>query len=134
MLVLDKALGEITVFQTTEYGRTLHEAVRSYFNGDEEGSAASFAKAADMNANLEYAYAGIGKALLRQKDYAESAQYFKRSMEREGYSKAFLLFRKELLREHFSWIMSGLFLIVAVLVTVTIVRRQRRGTTNAGIK
>ena len=134
MLVLDKALGEITVFQTTEYGRTLYEAVRSYFNGDEEGSAASFAKAADMNANLEYAYAGIGKALLRQKDYAQSAQYFKRSMEREGYSKAFLLFRKELLREHFSWIMSGLFLIVAVLVTVSIVRRQRRGTTNAGIK
>lgn len=134
MLVLDKALGEITVFQTTEYGRTLHEAVRSYFNGDEEGSAKQFAKAADMNANLEYAYAGIGKALLRQKDYAKSTQYFKRSMEREGYSKAFLLYRKDLLREHFSWIMTGLILVAAGLVVITIVRRQRKGTTNAGIK
>lgn len=134
MLVLDKALGEITVFQTTEYGRTLHEAVRSYFNGDEDQSSVLFAKAADMNANLEYAYAGIGKALLRQKDYAESAQFFKRSMEREGYSKAFLLFRKDLLRQHFSWIMSGLFLVVATVVTVTIVRRQKRRTTNAGVK
>ncbi|MGC5772203.1 hypothetical protein [Paenibacillus pabuli] len=134
MLVLDKALGEITVFQTTEYGRTLHEAVRSYFNGDEEGSAANFAKAADMNANLEYAYAGIGKALLRQKEYAESTQYFKRSMEREGYSKAFLLYRKELLREHFSWIMSGLLLVVIVLVITFLVRRQRRGSTHASIK
>ena len=28
-LVLDKALGEITVFRTTEYGRTLNEAVKA---------------------------------------------------------------------------------------------------------
>ncbi|MDR6721777.1 DNA-binding beta-propeller fold protein YncE [Paenibacillus amylolyticus] len=134
ILVLDKALGEITVFQTTEYGRTLHDAVRSYYNGDEDKSSLLFAKAAEMNANLEYAYAGIGKALLRQKEYADSAQYFKRSMERLGYSKAFLLFRKELMREHFSWMMSGLFLAVGSLVTVMIVRRQKRRTTNAGVK
>ncbi|WP_437126794.1 hypothetical protein [Paenibacillus pabuli] len=134
MLVLDKALGEITVFEITEYGRTLHEAVRSYYNGDEDQSSVLFAKAAEMNANLEYAYAGIGKSLLRQKDYAESAQYFKRSMERQGYSKAFLLFRKELMREHFSWMMSGLFLAVAAFVTVVIVRRQKRRTTNASAK
>lgn len=134
MLVLDKALGEITVFQTTEYGRTLHDAVRSYYNGEEDKSSQLFAKAAEMNANLEYAYAGIGKALLRQKQYAESAEYFKQSMERKGYSKAFLLYRKELMREHFSWVMSGIFLAVAAFVTVVIVRRQRRRTTNAGIK
>lgn len=134
MLVLDKALGEITVFQTTEYGRTLHEAVRSYYNGDEDQSSVLFAQAAEMNANLEYAYAGIGKALLRQKEYAESAKYFKRSMEPKGYSKAFLLYRKELMREHFSWMMSGIFLAVAAIVTVIIVRRQKRRTTNAGIK
>jgi hypothetical protein len=134
MLVLDKALGEITVFQTTDYGRTLHEAVHSYFNGNEDKASVLFSKAADMNANLEYAYAGIGKALLRQKEYAESAQYFKRSMEREGYSKAFLLFRKDLLREHFSWMMSGIFLIAATIVTIIIVRRQKRRTTNAGVK
>lgn len=134
MLVLDKALGEITVFQTTEYGRTLHDAVRSYYNGEEDQSSELFAKAAEMNANLEYAYAGIGKALLRQKEYAESAQYFKQSMERQGYSKAFLLYRKELMREHFSWVMSGIFLAVAAFVTIAIVRRQKRRTTNAGIK
>ncbi|MFD2700511.1 hypothetical protein ACFSVM_08505 [Paenibacillus shunpengii] len=134
MLVLDKSLGEITVFQTTEYGRTLHEAVRSYYNGDEDQSSVMFAKAAEMNANLEYAYAGIGKALLRQKEYEDSAQYFKRSMERQGYSKAFLLFRKELMREHFSWMMSGLFLAAAAFVTVIIVRRQKRRTANADVK
>ena len=57
-LVLDKALGEITLFQTTEYGRTLNEAVRSYYRGDEAAALALFQKSINMNANLEFAYAG----------------------------------------------------------------------------
>src|SRR5690606_19797715 len=41
-LVLDKALGELTVFRTTAYGRTLNEAVRSYYKGDEAAADALF--------------------------------------------------------------------------------------------
>ena len=67
ILVLDKALGEITVFQTTEYGSTLNEAVASYYNGDEAKASSCSARSVNMNANLEFAYAGIGKSLLRGK-------------------------------------------------------------------
>src|SRR5690606_2718772 len=35
-LVLDRALGEITVFEPTVYGTTLNEAVKAYYNGEEE--------------------------------------------------------------------------------------------------
>ncbi|MEV5030321.1 hypothetical protein [Paenibacillus sp. LPE1-1-1.1] len=112
-LVLDKALGEITVFQTTEYGRTLNEAVRSYYRGEEEKAFQLFNQTINMNANLEFAYAGIGKSLLRQGDYEEAMKHFKRSMDQKNYSKAFLLFRKQVMREHFTAIMTVIVLLAA---------------------
>ena len=73
-----------------------------------------------MNANLEFAYAGIGKSLLRQGDYEEAMKYFKRSMDQKNYSKAFLLFRKQVLREHFAMIMT----VIVVLAVCTLIARK----------
>ena len=86
-LVLDKALGEITVFRTTEYGRTLNEAVKSYYRGEEETAFALFNRTIAMNANLDFAYAGIGKALLRQGDYKDAMKHFKRSLDQKTIPK-----------------------------------------------
>ncbi|WP_336790440.1 hypothetical protein [Paenibacillus sp. MMO-177] len=133
-LVLDKALGEITVFQTTEYGRTLNEAVRAYYNGDEDKAFALYQETISMNANLEFAYAGIGKALLRQGDYREAMKYFKKSMDQRGYSKAFLLYRKEVLREYFPGIMTGVVLLGIGWYGVGKYRKRRGGKKVAFIK
>lgn len=124
-LVLDKELGEITVFEMTDYGRTLTEAVRSYYRGDEEQAYRLYSKSIEMNANLEFAYSGIGKALLRQGQYYEAMDYFKRSMDQANYSKAFLLYRKELLREHFSLIMSVVLTVVLGVWVANRVRKSR---------
>jgi len=124
-LVLDKGLGEITVFETTEYGRVLNEAVRSYYRGDEERSSELFRRAVELNANLEYAYNGIGKSLLRQGDYKEAVSYFKRSMNRGNYSKAYQLYRKETLREVFPTIMTSGLILLAVFVAFRRYRKSR---------
>lgn len=123
MLVLDKALGEITVFESTAYGRTLNEAVRSYYRGDEEAAFQRYLETINMNANLEFAYSGIGKALLRQGNYSEAMKYFKESYDNKGYSKAFLLHRKEILRTYFPTIMT---LIVGLLLLIMIWRKVRK--------
>ncbi|GMK45435.1 hypothetical protein PghCCS26_25630 [Paenibacillus glycanilyticus] len=133
-LVLDKALGEITVFQTTEYGRTLNEAVRAYYNGDEDKAFTLYQKTISMNANLEFAYAGIGKALLRQGDYHEAMKYFKKSMDQKGYSKAFLLYRKEVLREYFPGIMTGILLLLVCWFGISKYRKWKGGKKVAFIK
>lgn len=133
-LVLDKALGEITVFRTTEYGRTLNEAVRAYYNGDENKAFELYQETISMNANLEFAYAGIGKALLRQGDYREAMTYFKKSMDQKGYSKAFLLYRKEVLREYFPGIMTGTVLLAVCWFGVGKYRKRRGGKKVAFIK
>lgn len=124
-LVLDKSLGEITVFRSTEYGRALNEAVRSYFKGEEEKAFQLYNQTINMNANLEFAYAGIGKSLLRQGEYAEAMKYFKRSMDQKNYSKAFLLYRKQVLREHFSTYMTIIIVFVAGILTWRMYRKMR---------
>lgn len=124
-IVLDRALGEITVFQTTEYGRVLNEAVRSYYRGDEERSSELFKQAANMNANLEYAYDGIGKSLLRQGEYEEAVHYFRQAMDRKNYSKAYLLYRKEVLREIFPALMTCLLIFIAAYIVVRRVLKLR---------
>ncbi|NIK71986.1 MULTISPECIES: NHL repeat-containing protein [unclassified Paenibacillus] len=131
LLVLDKGLGEITLFETTEYGRTLNEAVRSYYKGDEEAAFAWFRKSINMNANLEFAYAGIGKALLRQGKYAEAMIYFKQSKDQPNYSKAFLLYRKEVLREYFPATMTGIVLIALGAITFRKLRQWKGGRKRA---
>jgi tetratricopeptide (TPR) repeat protein len=133
-LVLDKALGEITIFETTEYGRTLNEAVRSYYRGDEEAAFALFQKSINMNANLEFAYAGIGKALLRQGKYAEAMKYFKQSKDQPNYSKAFLLYRKEVLRKYFPSIMTGIVLIALGTIAFRKLRQWKGGRKRAAIE
>lgn len=123
-LVLDKAFGEITVFQTTEYGRTLNEAVRAYYRGEEEQSFELYEQTINMNANLDFAYAGIGKSILRQGDYDDAMQYFEQSFDQRNYSKAFLLYRKQVLREHFSTIMTVIFGFIAVVLLARVYRKK----------
>ena len=126
-LVLDKALGEITIFRTTAYGRTLNEAVRSYYRGDEEAAYKLYHETINMNANLEFAYSGIGKSLIRQGDYNEAMTYFKESMDQKGYSKAFLLYRKEVLRGYFPIIMTCIVSLVFITFIWRKVRRMKGG-------
>ncbi|MFC6331846.1 hypothetical protein ACFP56_04360 [Paenibacillus septentrionalis] len=127
MLVLDKALGEITIFKTTAYGRTLNEAVRSYYRGDEEAAFQRYLETINMNANLEFAYSGIGKALLRQGNYKEAMKYFKESYDNKGYSKAFLLYRKEIMRAYFPTIMTSIVGLLLVLIVWRKVRKWKGG-------
>nr|WP_235715746.1 NHL repeat-containing protein [Halalkalibacter hemicellulosilyticus] len=128
-LVLDRELGEITVFETTEYGRTLNEAVRSYERGDEESAFELYQEAVHMNANLEFAYAGIGKALLRKEEFNDAMHNFEQSLDQANYSKAFLLYRNEILRDYFSIIMTGIMVLAVLLVFLRIylkkIRRKR---------
>ncbi len=111
-LVLDKALGEITVFKATNYGHMINQAVRSYYEGDEESAYHFFKEVIEMNANLEFAYAGIGKALLRQGDYKGAMENFKKSLDQKNYSKAFLLYRKEVLKDYFPTILTTILVAV----------------------
>lgn len=125
-LVLDRNLGEITVFNATAYGSALDQAVISYEQGEEELAQELYEEVVNMNANLEFAYTGIGKALLRQDQYEEAMFNFEQSIDQANYSKAYLLYRNQVLRENFSLMMGIIFVVVALGIGFSVYRKKTK--------
>ncbi|MFD2657962.1 hypothetical protein [Gracilibacillus thailandensis] len=125
-LVLDRELGEITVFHSTAYGNSIDEAVRSYEQGDEERAQALYEDITNMNINSEFAYTGIGKALLRKNEFEEAIYHFEQSLDQANYSKAYLLYRNEVLRENFSLMMAIIFLVIGLSIGFSVYRKKTK--------
>lgn len=128
IVVLDQGLNRLTVFKPTAYGRQVLEAVYAHFRGDDEISAQAWREALKYNANLDIAYIGIGKSLLMLGKYKEASEYFKIGNNRAYYSKAYALYRKEVLRSYFGpTILSSLALLAAALIFRSWRRKRRAG-------
>ena len=130
LIVLDKALGRVTVLGKTEYGELIEQAVGLYEEGKFKEAAEVWKKVSRLNANFEPAYAGIGKALLGEGDAKEAMKYFKLANDREQYSNAFKKYRKEVLRNVFGRVMNILLLAAAAVFVYrkfSALRRRVRG-------
>lgn len=114
LLVLDQLENSITLFQTTEYGKTIYDAIETYLDGKYDESADLWRDVMKQNANYPLAFRGIGRAILRQNQYEEAMDYFRMAHDRENYGRAFKLYRKEWVEKNIWWIV----LIAAVLLIV----------------
>lgn len=128
-IVLDKGYNRISVFEPTAFGRSVNEAVGYHYNGKEDLSAKAWEKVLRLDANYEIAYIGIGKAKLRQGLHKESLYYFKNGMSRYYYSKAYQMYRKEWMRQHFGTFMTGftILAIALIILRVWIGRKKEAG-------
>lgn len=100
LIVLDSLDNSITVFTPTEFGNQIYRAIEEFQNGQYTTSGESWKKVMEYNGNYDLAYIGIGRALLRQKNYKEALDYFELKWDTENYSKAFKEYRKEWVEEH----------------------------------
>ena len=123
-----KCLVKLLYLSHTEYGLILNEAIRSYYHGDEEKATELFNRVVNMNANLNMHMEGW-KSLLRSGNYEMAVKYFKESIDRKNYSKAFILFRRENMREIFP-VLTQLYVYSRVfpLIRKFLISRIRRIT------
>lgn len=122
MVVLDKGLNQLVVFEPTRYGKVIRQAVIYNDTGEEQKSVEKWREALGLNSNLEIAYLGIGKAELRQGNNKEAMNNFKLGMHREYYSRAFERYRKDFMWEHFGKIaaiaIAAAILLIAARVAI----------------
>lgn len=130
LIVLDRDLQQINIYEPTQFGRSVNEAVKLHFAGKEEQSAEAWKQVLKLNTNYDIGYIGIGKALLRQEKNKEAMEYFKLGMSRKYYSKAFARYRKDVMREQFGTVMTTLLLLVVVFIGFRTFRRMRKGRLN----
>lgn len=111
--VLDNILNSILVFELTEYGEHLLNAIRLNNLGDSEGSTREWKEVLKYNSNSEMAYVGLGKTYLAEGEYEKAMECFEFGNNKEYYSKAFQYHRKELMEQYFP-----ILVVVAAAVVI----------------
>ena len=113
MLVLDKGSNCIVVYERTEYGDMLLEAIAAENSLDYDYAISCWESVLQRNSNFDAAYVGIGNALYRSGEYEESLEYFETAYDTENWSNSYVEVRKE-------W-MSTWFIPIVILIIVAIV-------------
>jgi hypothetical protein len=120
LYALDSRAATLTRFDLTGYGALINEALDEYKAGRYESSAVVWEKVLKMNGNYDLAYIGIGRAALRQKEFQKAMKYYKLKHYREGYGKAFQLYRKQWTEENLWWMLLIIGFIVVLPFAVKI--------------
>ncbi len=113
LMVLDKTNNNITVFQRTEYGDILLQAIAAESTQDYDLAIDLWTDVLKRNSNFDSAYVGIGQAMYRNKDYANSLTYFESAYDTTNWSNSYKEIRKE-------W-MSTYFIVLLLIIVVVIV-------------
>ncbi|MBQ7089846.1 MAG: tetratricopeptide repeat protein, partial [Clostridia bacterium] len=119
-LILDSFHGAVTVFDLTDYGRTLHNAINYYDQGKYTEAEGLWVDVLKANANCELAHIGIGKVLYQKGDYESALKHYKLANDRTNYQDAYSLYRESLLADNFDFIMTLLLVLVLLIVFVKI--------------
>jgi len=114
LYALDSRAAALTRFDLTGYGQAINNALNEYKAGRYEASAELWEVVLKMNGNYDLAYIGIGRAALRQSDFLKAMKYYELKRYREGYGKAFQLYRKQWMEENL-W---KILLILAIIIIV----------------
>ena len=114
MLVLDKTNNNITVFQRTEYGDILLQAIAAESTQDFDLAISLWTDVLKRNSNFDSAYVGIGQAMYRNKDYANSLSYFEAAYDTGNWSNSYKEIRKE-------WMSTYFLLLIAIIVGAILV-------------
>ncbi len=111
----DEGVSSITVFEPTEFGNAVIDAVVLHQKGDYLQAIPKWEKVKEYSMNYDLAYIGIGKAKYQLYEYEEALENFYLGRDRTSYSEAFKDYRKDFVRDHFFIILVALILIVYVI-------------------
>lgn len=114
LLVIDNLDCSITLFIPTDFGKNIFDAIDLFDEGEYDQAGEKWQSVMNEDGNYELAYIGIGRSLLRQKQYKEAMKYFKAKYDDENYSKAFKQYRKIWVQENIGYI----FIIILALFLI----------------
>ena len=116
MLVLDKGGNCIVVYERTEYGDMLIEAIAAENSLDYDYAIRCWRAVLQRNSNFDAAYVGIGNALFRSGDYEESLKYYETAYDTEHWSNSYKEVRKEWLAKYFLWVIVAIVVLLVAVV------------------
>ena len=115
MLVLDKSNNCMIVYERTEYGDLLLEAISAENSLDYTYAIQCWRAVLQHNSNFDAAYVGIGNALYRSGEYEAAMEYYETAYDTSNWSNSYREVRKEWMSDYFLLLM---LIIVVVIVAV----------------
>jgi len=123
MLLLDKSDGSFTVYERTEYGDILINALRNQNERRFDRAIDDWQKILQRNSNFDAAYIGIGNAYYRSGRYEDAMDSYQAAYDTENYSTAYQEIRKE-------WISKFIVLIPIAIIAICIACSKFLGYAN----
>ena len=111
MLLLNSNDATFTVYNRTEYGNVLIEALKNQNERQNDKAIKDWEEILKRNSNFDAAYIGIGNALSNENKYDESLKYYKAAYDTTNYSDSYKELRKV-------WISKYILLIPVFVVAV----------------
>ena len=110
MLLLDKSDASFTVYERTEYGDILINALENQNNRHFDRAIDDWQNILQRNSNFDTAYIGIGNAYYRNGRYEEAMDSYRLAYDTENYSVAYQEIRKEWISKYI--VLIPIFVIV----------------------
>lgn len=126
LFVLDSRKGNITIFRRTPFGEIVTNAANLYNDGLYEESLVPWQNVLKYDGNYRRAYIGIGNALYNKYQYKEAMEYFRISISRGRYNRAFEGYRDLWLKANYSKCMIIIILLIVLIIVYKQLRKRGR--------
>ena len=113
MLILDGGANCLVVYNRTEYGDMLIDAIAAENSLQFDDAIECWERVLQRNSNFDAAYIGIGNALYRSARYEEAMEYYEAAYDTENWSEAYKMVRKEWMSK---WLIPIIIVLIAIIV------------------
>lgn len=126
--VLDSVKGNVTVFESNEYGKLVKQAASLTDTGKYTEAASLWRKIVSLDRNNQLAYRGLARDAIAKGEYAKAKDFAKSGLDRRTYDQAFEYVRNSFLEKYLSLIIILSVLLVAVIITFMVMKKRKNIT------
>lgn len=126
LLVLDATRAQINVFDVTEYGGLINDAVALRYDGNEKEAVELWKRVLELDESNELANIGIGKAYLAAGEYEKAMKYLEIGENKNYYSIAFKRHRNHILVEYIGYVLTAALVLAGGAFIYGKIRRKRK--------
>lgn len=131
VLAMDSKKNVIYVYEPTEYGLAVQNAVKMMKNSDFENSLDAWQELLKLNSNSQLCYEGLGRAYEYSGDYKSAMKYYKLADDRENYALAFKQERQSFVKNNITAIVLVILALIAGTVIVKRLLKKRKTVTES---